>query len=107
MGKNIYVGNLSYDTTQDQLQSLFEVHGEITSVNVITDRDTGRPRGFAFVEMATEQAASAAIAALNGQEVDGRALTVNEAKPRAPRGGGGRDRGGYRGGGGGGGRDRW
>jgi len=104
MGKNIYVGNLSYDTTQDQLQSLFEAHGETTSVNVITDRDTGRPRGFAFVEMATEQAASAAIAALNGQEVDGRALTVNEAKPRAPRGGD-RDRGGYRGGGGG--RDRW
>ena len=111
MGKNIYVGNLSYDTTQDQLQTMFEAHGEVTSVNVITDRDTGRPRGFAFVEMATEQAASAAIAALNGQEVDGRALTVNEAKPRAPRGGGGggggRDRGGYRGGGGGGGRDRW
>ena len=104
MGKNIYVGNLSYDTTQDQLQSLFEAHGETTSVNVITDRDTGRPRGFAFVEMATEQAASAAIAALNGQEVDGRALTVNEAKPPVPRGGD-RDRGGYRGGGGG--RDRW
>ena len=111
MGKNIYVGNLSYDTTQDQLQTMFEAHGEVTSVNVITDRDTGRPRGFAFVEMATEQAASAAIAALNGQEVDGRALTVNEAKPRAPRGGGGggggRDRGCYRGGGGGGCRDRW
>ena len=102
MGKNIYVGNLSYDTTQDQLQALFEAHGEVSSVNVITDRDTGRPRGFAFVEMATEQAASAAIAALNGQEVDGRALTVNEAKPRAPRSGGG-GRGGSRGGG----RDRW
>jgi len=110
MGKNIYVGNLSYDTTQDQLQALFEAHGEVSSVNVITDRDTGRPRGFAFVEMATEQAANAAIAALNGQEVDGRALTVNEAKPREPRSGG-RDRGGSRGGdrGGsrGGGRDRW
>jgi len=102
MGKNIYIGNLSYDTTQDQLQSLFEAHGEVTSVNVITDRDTGRPRGFAFVEMATEQASSAAIAALNGQEVDGRALTVNEAKPRAPRGGGR-----YDGGSRGGGRDRW
>ena len=102
MGKNIYVGNLSYDTTQDQLQALFEAHGEVSSVNVITDRDTGRPRGFAFVEMATEQAASAAIEALNGQEVDGRALTVNEAKPRAPRSGG-RGRGGSRGGG----RDRW
>jgi len=106
MGKNIYVGNLSYDTTQDQLQALFEAHGEVTSVNVITDRDTGRPRGFAFVEMATEQAANAAIAALNGQEVDGRALTVNEAKPRES-GGGGRGRGGSRGGNRGGGRDRW
>jgi cold-inducible RNA-binding protein len=104
MGKNIYVGNLSYDTTQDQLQTLFEAHGEVSSVNVITDRGTGRPRGFAFVEMATEQAANAAIAALNGQEVDGRALTVNEAKPREPRGGGGR--GGSRGNRGGG-RDRW
>jgi cold-inducible RNA-binding protein len=103
MGKNIYVGNLSYDTTQDQLQTLFEAHGEVTSVNVITDRGTGRPRGFAFVEMATEEAANAAIAALNGQEVDGRPLTVNEAKPREPRSGG---RGGSRGNRGGG-RDRW
>ncbi|MFL7808710.1 MAG: RNA recognition motif domain-containing protein [Anaerolineae bacterium] len=106
MGKNIYVGNLSYDTTQDQLQALFEAHGEVSSVNVITDRATGRPRGFAFVEMATEQAANAAIAALNGQEVDGRALTVNEAKPRESRGGD-RGRGGSRGGNRGGGRDRW
>jgi cold-inducible RNA-binding protein len=104
MGKNIYVGNMSYDTTQEQLQTLFEAHGEVTSVNVITDRYSGRPRGFAFVEMATEQAANAAIAALNGQEVDGRTLTVNEAKPRAPRGGG---RDGGRGGSRGGGRDRW
>jgi RNA recognition motif-containing protein len=103
MGKNIYVGNMSYDTTQAQLQELFEAHGEVSSVNVITDRGTGRPRGFAFVEMATEQAANAAIAALNGQEVDGRALTVNEAKPREPRSGG---RGGSRGNRGGG-RDRW
>lgn len=102
MGKNIYVGNLSYDTTQEQLQTLFEAYGEVSSVNVITDRHTGRPRGFAFVEMATEEAANAAIAALNGQEVDGRALTVNEAKPRESRGGG-RGRGGSRGGG----RDRW
>ena len=115
MGKNIYVGNMSYDTTQARLQELFEAYGEVSSVNVITDRDSGRPRGFAFVEMATEQAANAAIAALNGQEVDGRTLTVNEAKPREPRsGGGGRGggRGGSRGGGGrggdrGGGRDRW
>jgi cold-inducible RNA-binding protein len=102
MGKNIYVGNLSYDTTQEQLQTLFEAYGEVSSVNVITDRHTGRPRGFAFVEMATEEAANAAIDALNGQEVDGRALTVNEAKPRESRGGG-RGRGGSRGGG----RDRW
>ncbi len=94
MGKNLYVGNMSYDTTQNKLQELFGVYGEVTSVNIITDGFTGRPRGFAFVEMATEQASSAAIAALNGQDVDGRTLTVNEAKPRAPRGdsgGGGRD----------------
>jgi RNA recognition motif-containing protein len=89
----LYVGNLSYDTTPDRLRELFAAHGEIVSVNIITDRNTGRSRGFGFVEMATEQAANAAIAALNGQEVDGRALNVNEARPRAPRGGGGRDRG--------------
>jgi RNA recognition motif-containing protein len=88
MGKNLYVGNMSYDTTQERLQELFQAHGEVTSVNIITDRDTGQPRGFAFVEMATEQAAGAAITALNGQDVDGRALAVNEARPRAPRGGG-------------------
>jgi RNA recognition motif-containing protein len=88
MGKNVYVGNMSYSTTQDGLQELFEAYGEVASVNIITDRETGRPRGFAFVEMATDEAASAAIAALNGQEVDGRTLTVNEAKPRAPRSGG-------------------
>lgn len=95
MGKNIYVGNLSYSTTQDALQKMFEVYGEVSSVNVVTDRETGRPRGFAFVEMATDEAASAAIAALGGQELDGRTLTVNEAKPRAPRSGGrgGRQRG--------------
>ena len=120
MGKNIYVGNLSYSTTQSHLQEMFQAYGEVTSVNVITDRDTGRPRGFAFVEMATEQAANAAIAALNGKEVDGRALNVNEAKPREPRSGGfgggrggdrgggrGGDRGGGRGGDRGGDRDRW
>jgi RNA recognition motif-containing protein len=88
MGKNIYVGNVSYSTTQDRLQELFEAYGEVASVNIITDRASGRPRGFAFVEMATEEAASAAIAGLDGQEVDGRTLTVNEAKPRAPRSGG-------------------
>lgn len=94
MGKNLYVGNMSYDTTQNKLQELFGVYGEVTSVNIITDGFTGRPRGFAFVEMATEEASSAAIAALNGQDVDGRTLTVNEARPRTPRGdsgGGGRD----------------
>jgi RNA recognition motif-containing protein len=88
MGKNIYVGNMSFDTSQDRLQELFEVHGEVTSVRVITDRNTGRPRGFAFVEMATDEAANAAIAALDGQDVDGRTLKVNEARPRAPRSGG-------------------
>jgi cold-inducible RNA-binding protein len=97
MGKNLYVGNMSYDTTQNKLQELFGVYGEVTSVNIITDGFTGRPRGFAFVEMATEEASSAAIAALNGQEVDGRTLTVNEARPRAPRGdSGGGDRDGNR-----------
>ena len=100
MGKNIYVGNMGFDTTQDKLQELFQAHGEVTSVNIITDRDTGRPRGFGFVEMGTDAEASAAIAALDGQEVDGRTLKVNEAKPRAPRSGGG---GGSRGGN----RDRW
>ena len=88
MGKNIYVGNMGFDTTQDKLQELFQAHGEVTSVNIITDRDTGRPRGFGFVEMGTDAEASAAIAALDGQEVDGRTLKVNEAKPRAPRSGG-------------------
>ena len=96
MAKNIYVGNMSYDTNQDGLRELFEAHGEVVSVNVITDRDTGRPRGFAFVEMATDEAAAAAIAALDGHSVDGRELKVNEARPRKPRsggsGGGGRDR---------------
>jgi len=85
MGKNLYVGNISYDTTEDKLRELFGAHGEVTSANVITDRDTGRPRGFAFVEMATEEAASAAIAALNDQMVDGRQIKVNEARPRQPR----------------------
>jgi len=114
MGKNIYVGNMSYDTSEDRLRSLFETYGEVTSVSVITDRYTGRPRGFGFVEMADSDAADQAIEALNGQDVDGRTLTVNEAKPRAPRsggrgGGGGRSggRGGGRGGDRGGGRDRW
>ena len=86
MTKNLYVGNMNYDTTQGRLTELFQAHGQVTSVNIITDRDTGRPRGFAFVEMATEQAAQAAMDALNGQQVDGRALTVNAAKPRSSAG---------------------
>ena len=90
MAKNVYVGNMSYDTSQDRLRELFETYGEVVSVNIITDRDTGRPRGFAFVEMATEEAAKAAIAALDGQNVDGRELRVNEARPRRPRTGGDR-----------------
>lgn len=85
MGKNLYVGNLSYDTTENQLRELFGAHGEIVSANVITDRNTGRPRGFAFVEMETEEAARAATATLDGQMVDGRQIKVNEARPREPR----------------------
>jgi RNA recognition motif-containing protein len=90
--KKVYIGNLSFDTTEDRLQELFQTHGEVTSVSLVTDRYTGRPRGFAFVEMATDEAAAAAIAALNGQEVDGRQLNVAEARPPRPRGGD-RDRG--------------
>ena len=82
---NVFVGNLSYETSRDRLLALFAPHGQVMSVNVITDRATGRPRGFAFVEMTTEAAASAAIEALNGQEVDGRKLTVDTAKPRETR----------------------
>ena len=94
MTKNVYIGNLSYDTNQARLQELAEAHGQVTSVNVITDRDTGRPRGFAFIEMATEEGAVALINGLNGQTVDGRELKVAEAKPR--RSGGGDRGGGYR-----------
>jgi cold-inducible RNA-binding protein len=85
MAKNVYVGNLSFDTTQDTLQELFEAHGQVATVNMVTDRYTGRPRGFAFVEMTNDEGANAAIAALNGQEVDGRALKVAPAKPRESR----------------------
>jgi len=86
---NIYVGNLSYDTTESEIHELFGAHGQVERVHIVTDRDTGRPRGFGFVEMSDENAGRAAIDALNGTEVGGRTLTVNEAKPRAPRGGGG------------------
>ena len=94
MGKKIYVGNLSYQTTEGDLTSLFEQVGQVDSVNVITDRDTGRSKGFAFVEMSTEDA-DKAITQLNGTEVNGRTLTVNEARPREDRSG---NRGGYGGG---------
>jgi RNA recognition motif-containing protein len=86
MTKNVYIGNLSFDTTQDKLQELFEAHGQVAKVNLVTDRYSGRPRGFAFVEMMTQEGANAAIVALNGQEVDGRALKVAPAKPRESRG---------------------
>jgi RNA recognition motif-containing protein len=89
MGKRLYVGNLPFDTDQSQLRALFE-EGErnVTEVKIITDRDTGRNRGFAFVEMGSQAEAEAAIQAMNGREVGGRALTVNEAREQAPRGGG-------------------
>ena len=106
MAKKLYVGNLSYDTTDSDLQRLFEEYGTVESAQVIVDRDSGRSKGFGFVEMSNGQEAQAAIDALNGREVGGRALTVNEARPREDRGGrsgGGRGRGGYGGGGGGGG----
>src|SRR5688500_5587887 len=106
MGSKLYVGNLSYDVTSSDLEQLCAAHGTVQSAEVIADRDTGRSKGFGFVQMGSDEEAQAVIAALNGQEVDGRALTVNEAKPREDRprggGGGGGGRGGYGGGGGGG-----
>jgi RNA recognition motif-containing protein len=120
MGKKLYVGNLSYSMDSSALQELFAQHGTVVSAQVINDRETGRSKGFGFVEMGSDDEAQAAIAALNGQEHNGRPLTVNEAKPREDRGGGGGfggrgggggGRGGYGGGGGrgdrGGGRDRY
>ena len=103
MGKKLYVGNLTYDVTDSTLSQLFEAHGTAQSAQVIMDRDTGRSKGFGFVEMGSDAEAQAAIQALNGKEVEGRALTVNEAKPREDRGGGGR--GGFGGGRGGSGGD--
>lgn len=79
---NIYIGNLSFDTTKDQLRQAFEGFGEVSTVNIITDRYSGEPRGFAFVEMSVKDEAATAISVLNGQELNGRALKVNEAKPR-------------------------
>ena len=100
----IYVGNLPYESTEDDLIEAFSAHGEVESVTVIKDRDTGRSKGFAFVEMPTNSEAESAIAAFNGQEFNRRTLTVNEARPRADRGFGG---GGGGGGGRGGGMPRW
>src|SRR5215207_8655419 len=104
MGSKLYVGNLSYNTTSSDLEQLCGQHGTVKSAEVIQDRDTGRSKGFGFVEMGSDDEAQAAIAALNGQEHGGRALTVNEARPREDRGGGGGggSRGGFGGGGGGG-----
>ena len=104
--KNIFVGNLSFNTGEDELRQLFEAYGQVDRVSIMTDRETGRSRGFGFVEMANEEEGEKAIAALNGQQVGGLKLNVNEARPKSdrPSGGGGRDRGGS---GGGRGRDRW
>jgi len=104
MGKKLYVGNLSYGVSSSDLETLLAAHGTVESAEVISDRMTGQSKGFGFVEMASDDEAQSAINALNGQEYQGRALTVNEAKPREPRsgGGGGGGRGGYGGGGGGG-----
>lgn len=115
MGKRLFVGNLSFSTTEDSLAAVFQEGGWATSsISVVTDRDTGRSRGFAFVDMANDADAAAAIQALDGKQLDGRALRVNEAEERKPRtggfGGGGGGGGGRRDGGGGGGggrRDRW
>jgi RNA recognition motif-containing protein len=119
---NIFVGNLSFQTTQDELHAAFAQYGNVERVNIVTDRDTGQPRGFAFVEMPDQREAETAISQLNGAEMNGRALNVNEARPKpagggfgggggrgGPRGGGfgGGGRGGNRGGGGGGGRGRY
>ncbi|NLC57815.1 MAG: RNA-binding protein [Armatimonadetes bacterium] len=109
MAKRIFVGGLSYNTTSDELEQAFAAIGPVAQAEVVTDRETGRSRGFGFVEMESEDDVAAAIEQLNGTNLDGRTLTVNEARERSDRGGrggfgGGRDRGGY--GGGGGGRDR-
>jgi RNA recognition motif-containing protein len=101
MGKKLYVGNLSYDISKNDLEQMFAAHGTVQSAEVITDRTTGQSKGFGFVEMGSDQEAQSAISALNGKDMGGRALTVNEARPKEAGGGG---RGGFGGGGGGGGR---
>jgi len=110
MGKKLYVGNLSYDVDSSALEAMFTEFGTVQSAQVITDRDTGRSKGFGFVEMGSDAEAQAAIAGMNGKQMGGRSLTVNEARPKEDRGGrggsGGGGRGGY-GGGGGGRRDRF
>ena len=102
MSSKLYVGNLSFDTTTSDLETMFGAHGTVESTNIIEDRETGRSRGFGFIEMSSKEEGQAAISTLNGKEVGGRALTVNEAKPRenngGNRGGGGGNRGGYGGG---------
>jgi RNA recognition motif-containing protein len=103
VGKKLYVGNLTYRVSSSDLEQLFSQFGSVESAEVISDRDTGRSKGFGFVEMSSDNEARAAIEALNDQEHDGRRLTVNEARPREPRTGGGGGGGGWRGGGGGGG----
>ena len=121
--KNIFVGNLNFNTSEDELRQLFETYGQVDRVSIMTDRDTGRSRGFGFVEMTSAEDGEKAIAALNGHEIGGRTLNINEARPKTERGsggGGGGGRGGYGGGrgggrggdrggrgGAGGGRDRW
>jgi RNA recognition motif-containing protein len=108
--KNIFVGNLDFNTSEDELRQLFEVYGQVDRVAIMTDRDTGRSRGFGFVEMSSAEDGEKAIAALNGSQVGGRTLNVNEARPKPERtggGGGGGGRGRERSGGGGGGRNRW
>jgi cold-inducible RNA-binding protein len=104
--KNIFVGNLSFGATEDTVRSLFEQYGTVERVSIVTDRDTGRAKGFGFVEMTGDAEAERAISSLNGQELDGRNLTINEARPKEDRGGGfGGGRG--NGGGGGGRQKRW
>jgi len=101
MGKKLYVGNLAFGITDSQLQEMFSPYGTVQSAQVISDRDTGRSKGFGFVEMGSDDEAQAAISGMNGQQIEGRPLTVNEAKPKEGGGGGGGSRGGYGGGGGG------
>lgn len=105
--KNIFVGNLSFNTNEDELRQMFESYGQVDRVSILTDRDTGRSRGFGFVEMSSNEDGDKAIAALNGSQLGGRTINVNEARPKAERagGGGGRERGGR--GGDGGRRERW